>query len=261
MELFKKMQDRYAGDIGDFGKFSLLRYLFRNKQYKLGVIWYRYRNESHNDDGKHIDYFDKSEFNACDIKLIRELQKIVKTKRSIRSLEKAKLLPDNTVYYSAPLSFYTDHPGQTATAKQARKNARDNWLKDAIEKVSICNVIFLDPDNGLEIKSVPGMTQKTSGKYAYYSEVDKLSKGKKVCVIYHHLSRNNSHQNQIKQRVQQLSNRMNKGDVVFALRYSPYSPRAYFILTIQSEVKLMRKRLKEFMSGSCAYGWDSYYEV
>ncbi len=31
------MQDRYAGDIGDFGKFSLLRNLFRNDQYKIGV--------------------------------------------------------------------------------------------------------------------------------------------------------------------------------------------------------------------------------
>jgi len=31
------MQDRYAGDIGDFGKFSLLRHLFGNSQNKMGV--------------------------------------------------------------------------------------------------------------------------------------------------------------------------------------------------------------------------------
>lgn len=56
------MQDRYAGDIGDFGKFSLLRNLFKNEQYKIGTIWYRYPDESHNDDGRHVDYFDKLAF-------------------------------------------------------------------------------------------------------------------------------------------------------------------------------------------------------
>lgn len=32
------MQDKYAGDVGDFGKFSLLKNLFRNLKYKIGVI-------------------------------------------------------------------------------------------------------------------------------------------------------------------------------------------------------------------------------
>jgi hypothetical protein len=33
------MQDRYTGDIGDFGKCSLLRNLTRD-DLRLGVIWY-----------------------------------------------------------------------------------------------------------------------------------------------------------------------------------------------------------------------------
>lgn len=255
------MQDRYAGDIGDFGKFSLLRNLFKNEQYKIGVIWYRYPDESHNDDGRHVDYLDKPEFKSCDSQLIDRFSAVVNNKRSIKSLEKAKLLPKNTVYYSVPLTFYKDYPGQKAFEKQARKDARKKWLADAVDNVSECNVVFLDPDNGPEIKSVPGMTQKTSGKYAFYSEVDEFCDGKNVCIIYHHLIRNDSHGQQLKQRAVQLSSRINDGDVVFALRYSPYSPRAYFILTIQSEVESMRKRLKDFMSGLCGYGWDSYYEI
>ena len=31
----KKMQDRYAGDVGDFGKFSLLRTIFSGSDNKL----------------------------------------------------------------------------------------------------------------------------------------------------------------------------------------------------------------------------------
>lgn len=54
------MQHRYAADIGDFGKFHLLRFLFNHTGYKLKQIWYLYPNESHNNDGLHINYFVKN---------------------------------------------------------------------------------------------------------------------------------------------------------------------------------------------------------
>ncbi len=47
------MQDRYAGDIGDFGKFVLLRAI-ANQNLPLGVNWYLARpgsHEIHKDDG------------------------------------------------------------------------------------------------------------------------------------------------------------------------------------------------------------------
>jgi hypothetical protein len=55
------VQDRYAGDLGDFLKFGLLRWLAppgRSASPRLGVVWYRTANETHNADGKHIDYLD-----------------------------------------------------------------------------------------------------------------------------------------------------------------------------------------------------------
>ena len=52
------MQDRYAGDVGDFGKFGLLRTLceLNAPQLKLGIVWYLVPEESHNEDGKHTKY-------------------------------------------------------------------------------------------------------------------------------------------------------------------------------------------------------------
>ncbi len=254
------MQDRYAGDVGDFGKFSLLKALFNHPKYRLGIIWYLYPNESHNDDGRHIEYLDKTEYKNCDVKLVRQLAHIVSDKRSVKSLEKLNVLSSNVVYYSVPLICYEDNPGQTALAKQTRKESREKWLVDAVKMTSDCNVVFLDPDNGLEIKSVPGINQKKSGKFSYYSEVEALFYNKSACVIYHHLNRSQSHDKQIKHRVEYLSSMINNDDVVFALRYKPYSPRAYFILTKQSEVEFMRKNIQGFMASSCGYGWDSYYE-
>ena len=48
------MQNRYVADLGDFGKYGLLKYLCRGL--RLGIIWYLVSNESHNSDGRHIRY-------------------------------------------------------------------------------------------------------------------------------------------------------------------------------------------------------------
>ena len=53
------MQDRYAGDIGDFMKLGLIRALVAgDPPRRLGVNWYLCADESHNADGKHIGYLD-----------------------------------------------------------------------------------------------------------------------------------------------------------------------------------------------------------
>ncbi len=46
------MQDRYAGDVGDFSKLSLLRALADGR--RLAVCWYLVPNELHNDDGARV---------------------------------------------------------------------------------------------------------------------------------------------------------------------------------------------------------------
>ena len=48
------MQDRYTGDIGDFGKLGLLRWL--STSLSIGVNWYLVPDESHNGDGRHTNY-------------------------------------------------------------------------------------------------------------------------------------------------------------------------------------------------------------
>ena len=60
------MQDRYAGDVGDFGKFGLLRHLCgataddkHGRLEKPGVIWYKTdpgKKEGESPHGKFINY-------------------------------------------------------------------------------------------------------------------------------------------------------------------------------------------------------------
>lgn len=68
------MQDRYVADVGDFGKYGLLRCLTgvtccpEKSALKLGVIWYLTPSCLGNaNDGRHLNYLDREkEFKVCD---------------------------------------------------------------------------------------------------------------------------------------------------------------------------------------------------
>ena len=48
------MQNRYAGDVGDFGKYGLLRTLCREPPLlSLGVVWYLVSDEQGDQDSLH----------------------------------------------------------------------------------------------------------------------------------------------------------------------------------------------------------------
>ncbi|MER2151846.1 MAG: hypothetical protein ABS900_09550 [Candidatus Limivicinus sp.] len=60
------MQNRYTGDIGDFGKMGLLRSL-QETGLSIGVNWYLVPNESHNEDGRYVQYLEDPAFRGCDV--------------------------------------------------------------------------------------------------------------------------------------------------------------------------------------------------
>ena len=51
------MQDRYVGDMGDYVKLAILRALMPGE--RLGVAWWRFPDEVHNADGRHVGYLRK----------------------------------------------------------------------------------------------------------------------------------------------------------------------------------------------------------
>jgi hypothetical protein len=168
------MQNRYAGDVGDFGKLGLLRGL-TSSQLDIGVNWYLTPDENHNADGKHIGYITDTRYKGCDDSLRNSLEKIVEGERSVSSLEAMDLVP-NAVYYHEVL--YS--PSQTFS--------RRDWHIKALEVLSSADVIFLDPDNGLLVRSVSTGSAKAI-KYVISSEIaDYFAAGKSV-IFYNHRSR------------------------------------------------------------------------
>ena len=61
------MQNTYTGDVGDFVKYAFMR-LFSCAGSRPALAWYLFPDEKHNDDGKHIAYIGRDEFNKCDPK-------------------------------------------------------------------------------------------------------------------------------------------------------------------------------------------------
>ena len=59
------MQNRYTGDIGDFGKLGLLRAL-QASGLTVGVNWYLVPDENHNSDGRHVQYLENADYCQLD---------------------------------------------------------------------------------------------------------------------------------------------------------------------------------------------------
>ena len=98
------------GDVGDFGKYGLLRALCmptddRGAALRLGVVWYLTSDETHNNDGRHIGYLQPTSknlqtFRACDPGLYDALADIVGgDARNVSAIRQQRVLPDDTVYY------------------------------------------------------------------------------------------------------------------------------------------------------------------
>lgn len=170
------MQDRYAGDVGDFLKLGLLRTLTRDSGFRLGINWYRVYDETHNADGKHTTYLNRSNqlhaaLRACDPALMTQLAAVVAQGRSIAALEASGALPPNS-------TTYAEHVGK-------HPDARPIWHQDALQRLAGCDVVFTDPDNGMRGKSAGAKTVK----YALLHELaDYTARGQSV-VVYHHADR------------------------------------------------------------------------
>lgn len=171
------MQDRYAGDIGDFGKIALLRSL-QMQGLSIGVNWYRVEpiNTEKKADGTYKQedgkYLIPNKLRVCDELLAEKLTKIAKSDhRSIMSLENCDFIP-YAKYYSEPLAIVD----------------RDKWHKKALDHLKNSDVVFVDPDNGMLVKSV-GKKSVKSIKYVFYEEIADYIEQEQSVLIYNHRSR------------------------------------------------------------------------
>lgn len=214
------MQDRYAGDIGDFVKLGLLRALSPGRQ--LGVAWYRYPDESHNGDGRHITYLDQPQrYEHLDPVLFSHLQNITRDARSINSL-----LP---VLEGAISS--DENVDSSMVAPRERRNWRTAWFQRVMERLSTCDLVFADPDNGIIDDANWRRGRAKFGKQMPLAEVQELAKGRCAVIYHHNTRRRGGHDGEVDHWLGEV------GTPGLAVRATAYSPRTFFVLNPNEEIE------------------------
>ena len=97
------MQNRYEGDIGDYSKLGLLRALHL-AGFSIGLNWYLTPDETHNSDGRYVDYLKQEKYRTCDPGLWLGLKTIVDgDNREVRYMQNDDIL--QATFFSDCLDF------------------------------------------------------------------------------------------------------------------------------------------------------------
>ncbi|MGD9970139.1 MAG: hypothetical protein AB7S65_06750 [Sulfuricurvum sp.] len=218
------MQNRYTGDIGDFGKFLLLKHLFPAKA--ITTVWYLYPDETHNNDGSHTVEENNiplySHCYAIDSAMSELFHQIHRNpKRDVRRFEEVKIL-ENGSYFGEGILGEGDR-------------YRIQWLERAIHFVreKQASVVCLDPDNGIKTGSMRRLSRSKQGKYATLNEIENffLIDSVQHLIIYQHFNRLKKHTEQMEEKKAYFDKEYEGRAMVTILRHNPVQARFYIILS------------------------------
>lgn len=229
------MQDNYVGDIGDYGKYGLLRAVAASGL-TLAVNWYRVvpaqKNEekrvfspdlsSNQGDGKYISYLGNPEkYRHYDPELFDCLLRIVTQKRCLEALQDSGILE----------AAFSD---ETLTGAN-----RSAWHQEALQKTSGAEIVFLDPDNGLETFKMAQRRKATEKHVAWSEAKDYYDRGQSV-ILYQHRPQRTRKEVCI-QRVMEFQNTYLWADQTLLLEYPRYTNRYYFLFAHKSHLPFLEQ--------------------
>ncbi len=242
------MQDKYVGDLGDFGKYILLNRIAEESggKIRLGINWYYTTiDEGANTDGNHIGYLTQgnkswASFRECAPALHALLGKIVASSRTVAEIEKSDVLPNGTQFFSQAIPLPRFNNDRDAAED------RESWLTDSTRVLIDTDIIFLDPDNGiLPIRA--SKSSPTAVKYVFSDEIEKYYRLGKSLVIYNHRDRRPTEEYEAKIL---LTRKIVKswGDIK-VLRFKRGSVRDYIFL-VQNKHRALFKRVFNSLTSS-----------
>ena len=241
------MRDQFVGDIGDFAKYGLLRALVRNgAARRLGVVWYANVDDPASTHGGQTSYLGASgeAYRQCDPALYSSLLSIVNSEqRRISAVEESGLLGADIRYWSE--------------LTPDRYSQRLDWSVGALNRVKNCDLVFLDPDNGIHLDVVHDHGS-VSSEHAYQDEVLAFSAAAGVAVVYHTPSRHRkgvTHEDQIEEISQGLAYVGGHSRVVYAARWRRHGARTFLIICNPNRAEAVRQALPRIhrrrASGQC----------
>ena len=228
------MQNRYVGDIGDYLKLGILRVLSRG--HRLGMAWWLFPDEHHNQDGRHVGYLARPhQWREFDPDLFDTLHKIVSAgERHVRALENAGILPE---------ALFANEVIPVGGPIAHRRKQRERWFQRVGQSLGKTDLVFVDPDNGLEPDGFRHGSAK-AGKSVTIAELQELANPGRCLIVYHHQTRRKGG---LEVEIAYWADRLRQAgfEKVDALRAKPYSARVYFQLNAPDDVRRRTASLVE----------------
>ena len=166
------MKNQYVGDINDYKKYSLIEIISQVLNEKILFAWMLTDYDGRND-GKKLDYLqNKKNESQLNPDLFEKLKSIDKKIHGIKDVQ--ELLGDKYNYYSETLCDGRDE--------------RAKYFEALLVEAKKAGLVFFDPDNGIEVKSVE-CGNKNSSKYLYWDEIQQFADWGKDILIYQHFPR------------------------------------------------------------------------
>ena len=186
------MKNQFFGDINDYRKYGLLQILSYEGKFRVAVCWMLTPNDG-STQGEERSYLDhRDPWENYDIPLYRALAKCPKNRaqRNVRYAEKKKLIP-GARYFHDDLTDITSE--------------RRSYFHCFFCFAAGADLIFFDPDVGLEIKSTAlgKSRRKGSSKYLYKEELTESLKLGFSVLVYQHFP-HKDHKDFIEERTQQI---------------------------------------------------------
>jgi hypothetical protein len=166
------MKNQYVGDVNDYLKYALLRAIAGPMS--LAVVW-MLTNRDTRSDGQKLSYLSQPEkYRRLDPALFDVLNRLVRQdRRSVQVIEEERVLP---------LAAYV--PDLLEDALRARRE----YFEQVWQLAQGRKLVFFDPDNGLEVVSVP-KGRRGSAKYLYQDELHDAYARRHSIVVYQHFPR------------------------------------------------------------------------
>jgi hypothetical protein len=252
------VRHNFVNDIGDYAKYALLRALCETGpvDVRLGVIWYLTEHAAHGGDGRKRAHLSGGGWQELDPELLKAMRQIEgrlqgQDDLNLHLIEASDILPSETEYFSEAVPY----AGGTAQQRAADRAA---WFERAQKAVGDCNFIFLDPDNGLEVRSVP-LTSPQAGKYASVHEITTLLETGAAVVLYQHGQRT-PWAVQRERVCAQISSGIAQPLTIHTLRFGADGVRAFFCISpspllgdvVQRALDLLLRRTD---------GWDKSHHL
>lgn len=220
------MKNQYFGDVNDYRKYGLLRALTGLGELSVAVCWMLTPNDGRTD-GRFTEYLSQPEtWRPFDPNLFDKVREVVTVqgKRDVRYAEEMALIPSARFYDKV---LPDDRAG------------RSRYFKSFWDMTEGCDLVFFDPDNGMEVKSTP-YGRKGSSKYLYWHEFDEaFSRGFSI-LVYQHFRRV-KRDRFMQQMAEEMGNRTGIG-TVYSFRTAYV---AFFLLSLESQVAVFERGISQ----------------